>query len=177
LSKSQRLRVRLLEALQRSHGGIDLREERDADTSFVRGLYAEVRAPELALVPWSEAQKRAFTDSQFALQREHYRRHYPTAEFLVIERDGVSIGRAYVCESPGMICLMEISLLEVQRGQGIGTVLIRELVQLAAEQGMTVTLHVEPNNPAARLYARLGFNLVERRGVYDFMEWKPPAAS
>jgi GNAT superfamily N-acetyltransferase len=177
LSTAQRLRARLLEALQRSHGVVDLREERDEDTSFVRALYAEVRAPELALVPWNEVQKRAFTDSQFSLQREHYRRHYPTAEFLLIERDGTLIGRVYVHASPDTICLMEISLVEAQRGQGIGTVLIRELLLLAAEHGATVTLHVEPNNPAEHLYTRLGFNFVEQRGVYNFMEWRPAAAS
>jgi len=33
-------------------------------------------------------------------------------------------------------------------------------------------LHVEPDNPAQRLYQRLGFRLIENRGVYDFLGWK-----
>jgi ribosomal protein S18 acetylase RimI-like enzyme len=36
-----------------------------------------------------------------------------------------------------------------------------------------VTLHVEPLNPAQRLYRRLGFRLLEDRGVYHFLEWRP----
>jgi hypothetical protein len=36
-----------------------------------------------------------------------------------------------------------------------------------------VSIHVEKNNPAWRLYARLGFKVVEHKGVYDLMEWRP----
>jgi len=32
-------------------------------------------------------------------------------------------------------------------------------------------LHGEPDNPAQRLYQRLGFRLIEHRGVYDFLGW------
>ena len=35
-------------------------------------------------------------DHQFALQDEHYRRHYPNAERLVIERQGTPVGRILV---------------------------------------------------------------------------------
>jgi len=174
---AQRLQVRLVAALQDGHRDVTLRDERDEDVPFLCGLYAEVRAQELAPVDWSEARKRTFTDSQFALQREHYRRHYPGAEFLVIERDGVPIGRVYLCAFVDTIRLMDIALVEAQRGQGIGTVLVRELMQLARERGTTLTLHVEPHNPAQRLYARLGFKFVEKRSVYDFLEWTPRATS
>lgn len=175
---AQPLRVRLAAALQDRHREVGLRDEREEDTPFLCGLYAEVRAQELApVVDWSEAQKRAFTDSQLALQREHYRRHYPGAEFLIFELAGVPIGRVYLCAFADTIRLMDIALVEAQRGQGIGTALVRELMQLARERGTTVTLHVEPHNPAQRLYARLGFKFVEQRSVYDFLEWTPDTAS
>ena len=32
-----------------------------------------------------------------------------------------------------------------------------------------MTVHVEKNNPARALYARLGFAIVEDRGVYDLL--------
>lgn len=155
-----------------------MRAERDEDTPFLCGLYAEVRAQELAsVIDWSEAQKRAFTDSQLALQREHYRRHYPGAEFLVLELAGAPIGRVYLCAFADTIRLMDIALVGEQRGQGIGTVLMHELMQLARERATTLTLHVEPQNPAQRLYARLGFKFVEQRGVYDFLKWTPDTTS
>jgi len=40
----------------------------------------------------------------------------------------------------------------------------------AAHSQKPVTLHVEPYNPAVRLYQRLGFRVVEQRGVNLFMK-------
>ena len=34
-----------------------------------------------------------------------------------------------------------------------------------------MTIHVEKNNPAMRLYRRLGFRTEEDKGVYDLMRW------
>ena len=39
--------------------------------------------------------------------------------------------------------------------------------------GKPVRIHVERNNPALRLYHRLGFSSVEDQGVYYLMEWRP----
>jgi ribosomal protein S18 acetylase RimI-like enzyme len=52
--------------------------------------------------------------------------------------------------------------------------LIETLQAHGAKHGLQVTLHVEPNNPAQRLYQRLGFTLIEQRGVYDFLGWSAP---
>ncbi len=43
----------------------------------------------------------------------------------------------------------------------------------AALIGKPVRIHVERNNPAMRLYERLGFQKVEDQGVYWLMEWLP----
>jgi ribosomal protein S18 acetylase RimI-like enzyme len=165
----------LTERLHQACPGIDLHAERDDDLAFLRDLYADVRAPELAVVPWSDVEKRSFTDSQFALQRSHYRSHYHGAEFLVIEQDGASIGRVYLHASGAEICVMEISIKADCRNRGIGTQLLRAVLGLAAEMRRDVTLHVEPSNPAQRLYVRLGFRLIEHRGAYDFLAWSKHA--
>ena len=156
-------------ALQRACPDIGLHPEHDDDLAFLRGLYASVRAPELALIDWSEQRKREFTDAQFALQGSHYREHYPGAEFLVVEQAGVPIGRFYLCRFAHEIRVMDIALVEARRNAGIGTRLIRALLDVADAEGRSVTLHVEPDNPAQHLYRRLGFALIEPRGVYDFL--------
>ena len=149
--------------------GIALHPEHEADLDFLRGLYASVRAQELAPIDWSEERKREFTDAQFALQRSHYREHYPGAEFLVVEQGGVPIGRFYLCRFTHEIRVMDIALIEARRNAGIGTRLMSALLKIADAEDRSVTLHVEPDNPAQHLYRRLGFNLIEQRGVYDFL--------
>ncbi len=39
--------------------------------------------------------------------------------------------------------------------------------------GTRVSIHVEHDNPARRLYDRLGFQHVDTNGVYHLMEWRP----
>ncbi len=141
----------------------------DADLAFLADLYASTREEELAPVPWPEQIKRAFLQDQFARQHDHYQQHYQGADFWVIERSGQAIGRVYVYRSPGEIRLMDIALLPEQRGQGLGSALLAELVDEADRQALKITLHVEGNNPVRRLYQRLGFELVEQRGPYEFL--------
>jgi len=144
----------------------------DADHPFLRALYANVRAAELAPVPWPEEAKRAFLDEQFALQHDHYVKNYPGADLLLIERASLPVGRIYVYRTENEIRLMDIALVPEARGQGIGSALLHELMGEARATGRELTLHVEPDNPAQRLYQRLGFRLIENRGVYDFLGWK-----
>lgn len=159
----------LLGALADRLPGLRLRCEGSEDLDFLQQLYAAVRAAELAQTGWTNTQKRAFTDAQFALQHRHYTDNYRGAEMLVIERDGARIGRVCVCPFPAEIRLMDIALVEDHRGRGIGSSLLRAIIDIARDRAVALTLHVEPENPAQRLYRRIGFRLIERRGIYDFL--------
>jgi len=68
---------------------------------------------------------------------------------------------------------MDIALLPDHRGAGIGTRLVRELLDEGARTGKRVSIHVEKHNPALRLYERLGFAPVADRGVYVLMAISP----
>lgn len=150
-----------------------LRPARPDDLEFLFRLYASTRTEELAPVPWSQEQKTTFLRQQFEAQDRHYRQHYAGAEFLVIELDGQPTGRLYRQRMPGEHRLMDIALLPQWRGQGLGSRLMREVLELAWQEGLPVRIHVEKFNPALRLYQRLGFRVLEDRGVYWFMECAP----
>jgi ribosomal protein S18 acetylase RimI-like enzyme len=145
--------------------------------AFVYALYAQVRAAELAPVPWTQGAKDAFLAEQAALQQRHYVANYPGADLLVIEDGSGPIGRVYLYRGPAEIRIMDIALLPDWRNRGIGTRLINEICDEAQATGCRVTLHVEPDNPAQRLYRRLGFRLIEHRGVYDFLGRDPAGPS
>jgi ribosomal protein S18 acetylase RimI-like enzyme len=153
-----------------------LRAATPEDEQFLCAVYAGTRGEELARVPWSNEQKRAFTDMQFAAQDAHYRRHYPTAQYSIIEVQDVPAGRLYVDRCEKEIRIMDIALLPEHRRAGIGTKLLCELQDEARTAGKVLTIHVEKFNPALSLYHRLGFKHVEDKGVYLFLEWKAEMA-
>lgn len=152
---------------------VTLRPETQADLECLYRLYASTRESEMALVPWSAAQKEAFLRMQFEAQRVHYTRYYPTASFQVIEVDGRFAGRLYLDRWKSEIRVVDIALLPEFRGQGAGSALLSEILAEGRSSGKAVTIHVEHNNPARRLYERLGFKLAEDKGVYLFMRWSP----
>ncbi len=60
---------------------------------------------------------------------------------------------------------LAIGVRREARGRGVGGLLVRELLAEAARQGIAqVSLSVEVDNPAQRLYERLGFERVGREG-------------
>jgi ribosomal protein S18 acetylase RimI-like enzyme len=147
-----------------------LRPAVGADRAFLVELYAGLREPELAHVAWDDDQKRAFVEHQYAAQDAHYRSNYPGATLDVVELDGERAGRLYVHRGPSDIRIMDIALLPAFRGLGIGTALLRTLVDEADASGRKLSIHVEANNPARALYDRLGFRPAGEHGVYVLME-------
>ncbi|HEX8846713.1 MAG TPA: GNAT family N-acetyltransferase [Pyrinomonadaceae bacterium] len=64
---------------------------------------------------------------------------------------------------------MGIALLPEYRGHGIGTTLIKKLFEAASEFYPAIALSVAPDNPARRLYERLGFETVDVRKDFPVM--------
>jgi ribosomal protein S18 acetylase RimI-like enzyme len=94
------------------------------------------------------------------------------ASFDLILLDGQPVGRLYVARWSDEIRIVDIALLPAYCNRGLGTTLVRALQGEAAASGKPLRIHVERFNPALRLYERLGFRLVEDRGVYLFLEWR-----
>lgn len=149
---------------------VSLRAAEDADLPFLLAVYASTREEELAPVPWTPEQKLAFITMQFRAQHQYYQEHYTGADWLVVEVDGEPAGRLYLHTGPDEIRIVDIALLPAFRGEGTGETLVRKVIQDAEDGGLCVRIHVEKQNPARSLYERLGFVIVEDRGVYDFME-------
>jgi len=160
-----------------AHLDLSYRPLASEDYGFTEALYLSTRAEELALSGWPEAQRRQFLMQQHRAQHLHYQRHYPDAEWLVVERTGTPVGRLYIEEWRDQFRIIDISLMPAARGGGIGTAILRDTLDWAKARAKSASIHVEKGNPARALYERLGFTLVEDKGVYDLMEWSPPANS
>jgi ribosomal protein S18 acetylase RimI-like enzyme len=149
---------------------VRLRPVADGDRDFLVTLYSSTRDEELAAVDWDEGAKRGFVEQQFTAQDRHYRTNYPGATLDLIEVDGAPAGRLYVHRGPSDIRIMDIALAPEFRGRGIGTELLRSLMEEADASGRKLSIHVEMNNPARSLYERLGFAPAGEHGVYVLME-------
>jgi GNAT superfamily N-acetyltransferase len=154
---------------------IGLRPVEDGDLPFLERVYASTREEELRPVPWSAEQKAAFLHQQFTAQHVHYTTHYADASFDVVTVDGTAAGRLIVDRRADELRIVDIALLPEFRGAGVGTRLLRRLLDEAAGRRVPVTIHVERENPAMHLYARLGFAPAHDAGVYVLMRREPAA--
>ncbi len=153
---------------------IALRPVLPGDEEFLFSVYASTRMEEMDSADWSTAQKDFFLRMQFRAQSHAYMENYPGAELQLIVRDGIPIGRLYVHRRRDEIRVMEISLLPEYRGHGIGSQLLKGILEEGAESNRPVTIHVEQFNPAMHLYEQLGFRRAGDHGAYVFMKWLPP---
>jgi RimJ/RimL family protein N-acetyltransferase len=155
---------------------LSFRPAGDQDLAFLSALYASSRWQELEPTGWSEGQKQSFLAQQFAAQHYHYIKHYPGAERLVIDHAGRPIGRLYVARWQDEHRIVDVAFVPEACGQGYGTAVLGDALDEAFAAGKRASIHVEKNNPAKRLYLRLGFTVVEDKGVYDLMAAFPPGS-
>lgn len=151
--------------------GLTFRPIADADLAFLARLYASTRMEELSVTDWSDERKTAFLQMQFDAQHAHYQQHYAGTDFLVIARAAEAVGRLYLARWSSEHRIVDIAFLPEHRGKGLGSALLRDLLEEAAHAGKATTIHVEKFNPARTLYRRLGFVPAGDEGAYDLMRY------
>ena len=156
-----------------ARSSITLREVRSDDDQFLLDVYESTRADEMALLPWTDEQRKEFLRFQFTAQNSYYRKEFPEASYSLILNNEKRVGRIYVLRREA-IRILDITLLPKHRGQGIGTLLLRELLSEAKTSGKTVQTYVETFNRSLSLFERLGFSKVGEDGVNFLLQWSPP---
>ena len=141
--------------------GVALRAARAGDSAFV---YETKRAALGDYVSRTWGWEEEF-------QREYHRRHYWPEITSIITLDGRDIGCLVVRQEPEYILLESIYVLPEYQEEGIGTRIIRQILDYAAEHQERVRLHVLKINPAVRLYKRLDFRIIGETGHHYVMEW------
>jgi len=151
---------------------VTLRGATPADQDFLRALFASTRGDELAALALDPKQAAAFIEMQFNVQQQSYGARYPTAQNSIILIDDRPVGRMLINRTDEAIRLVDIALLNDCRNRGVGSFLIRGLLDEAAASHKPLQLSVHKFNPAARLYERLGFVRVADTGAQFKMEWR-----
>ena len=155
---------------------LSLRPAGEQDLELLYEIFKSTREAEFAYTPWTGAEKEAFLRQQFRAQDMHYRTYYAGTSFDILLVDGVPAGRLYVLRGDD-IRIIDIALLPAFRNGGIGTRVLRGLADEADRQHKRLSIHVEVQNPARRLYDRFDFKVVEDKQVYLLMERSPSGAA
>lgn len=142
------------------------------DDDFLYELYASTREEEISVWGWSDWDKQEFLQMQFRMQQHSYASQYPTRENRIIVADMQRAGRIMTACTSQAIHLIDLSLLPPFRNRGIGSDLIRRLMEKASEMQLPLLLQVLQVNTAKRLYERLGFQVVESSGLYVKMAYQ-----
>ena len=124
------------------------------------------------LIHWSQEQKDEFLEMQFNAQHQYYQDEFQQASFELILLNANPIGRLYLDKRQDEYRIVDIALIPEMRNKGLGTRILNQIIREAHSMKLPVKIHVEYNNPALKLYKKLGFEKLEETGVYYLMECK-----
>lgn len=96
---------------------------------------------------------------------------------MIVEVEGHSVGLMRVDEFPTHLHLDQLFILPEHQRQGIGQQLLLQLLERSGSLGLPLRLWVLRVNPAAKLYERLGFTVIETTPASLRMERAPEPAT
>lgn len=152
-------------------GPISLRPAHGDDDAFLFELFAQTRRPQFAALGWPSQQLDHLLQQQYDFRRRGYGESSPNAIDRVIELHEVPIGRLLTARSDDIVVIVDIAISDRCRGNGIGGAVVALVQREAAAVGSDVILQVDVDNPAQRLYARLGFEFTADHGLHRAMRW------
>jgi ribosomal protein S18 acetylase RimI-like enzyme len=128
-----------------------VRPEATADAPFLRALFLEAN-PLAGLLP------QVMLEQQADIHLANFRDNYPQVMRRIFEVETSPIGRILVdwTEPEASLCV-DIAVKPEYRRRGVASAALEAWKAIADTRGLACELTVLPDNPARRLYARLGF--------------------
>ena len=108
-------------------------------------------------------------------QRDHFHKTFSPEHLRILTCGGRDIGVLEIHLHPDHLFLARISILPSHQNRGIGTGIIRPILQDADERKLPVRLQVLKVNPARLLYERMGF-ATDTETATHFMMIRPPSS-
>ena len=105
-----------------------------------------------------------------------FRQRWDVTQVRIITLDGTDIGWLQSFAKDDALFLGQLFVDSTLRRQGIGTEVVKGLIDESAKAGRAVTLGVVKTNPALRLYERLGFRTTHEDERKFYMRRDPRIA-
>jgi ribosomal protein S18 acetylase RimI-like enzyme len=113
---------------------------------------------------WDDAEQVIWFDNRFERER-----------WQIIQSGGQDIGVILVEEQTEEVYLALIEILPEWQGRGIGSSVVRAVMERAAASGKSVSLRVLRVNDRARsFYERLGFRPFKEIETHTYLRWRDP---
>jgi ribosomal protein S18 acetylase RimI-like enzyme len=157
---------------------ITLRPETPEDAAFVTHVYGTTLWTTMPFdtVNITPEEFQAIVQTQITSQRSHYELHYPTAEYSILLRGDVAIGRLIIAPMEKEILLADIMILPEHKRQGTCSAVMRYYVAEGLKSNRAIRLSVERWNQALHLYKREGFVIIDEAPSHFFMKYTGEAA-
>lgn len=153
----------------------DWHRARAEDVDFLRTLFVAVRLPEFLAGGLPETGARTLLEQQHRIRERAYAAAHPDLEVWLLTRDDAPVGALQLAIAADALQLVDFAILPAQQGRGLGRAALEALQSRAVRAGLPIRLCVRRDNPARRLYARLGF--VEQPAAPDTLDldlfWSP----
>jgi ribosomal protein S18 acetylase RimI-like enzyme len=143
-----------------------LRQAVPGDAAFEQYLYASTRDD---LRPLGPEVFDGLVGMQFRAQTMSIKLDHPRADKKIVVVDDEPVGRLIVDPEGDEIEIVDVALLPYYRNCGIGSSVLRGVLNHADRLGRAVKLYVEKQSKAVRLYERLGFAVTGDVGMYVAM--------
>jgi ribosomal protein S18 acetylase RimI-like enzyme len=139
-----------------------LRPAEPEDAEFLFRLFAEPHE-QLSQFLSNEELWRSLVAMQYRGRQMTYSAEYPRAvdSILCLDsagQDTLPVGRLLVDRQPDCWRIVDIAVLAAYRGRGLGSWALKNLMRECSGAAGRLALRVRPENPARRLYERLGFS-------------------
>jgi len=153
--------ARFDEALAARAPHLRCRPEEAADSIFLTGL-AIACSPLAAMLP------EPMLRQQVEFQHASHNGAHPHAMHRIATLGAAPVGRIMIDWDGHETHLVDIAVLPAHHGAGIGSAMLSAWLDVADARRQSARLEVRADNPAARLYQRLGF-----QPVLDPNDWSP----
>lgn len=141
---------------------LDCRPERTDDRAFVAELFVRCS-------PLTGSLPDTMVLQQAQIQFGAFAAAYPHAMRRIATRAGEPIGRLIIDWNDTHSHMVDVAVLPEHQKSGTGTALLQAWLAVSDGLGKPARLNVRFDNPAVRLYMRLGFVAAESDGVFITM--------
>lgn len=152
---------------------VTTRPMNDDDSMLLFELYASSRAEELSRSGWVTPQQRSFFRMQAQNQERYFLRHYDHLDRRTVCINGFSAGRLLVDRPSHAITVVDLAILPAFRGRGIGSLLIRALLEEATEKDLPVHVDLPKHSEMLTRCEQMGFRYSEDLGDRWHLVWNP----